>query len=410
MGDPKNTSSLAKSRGANNILVNGIPHVTLTGSRIQRVGQGALNGLIMTANTAIGVNQGLRALPAYIGAAEESAYKYAITNPTTKPTTISGSRAKALKAQLSHKLSSVPDVSTPIVIVPPQLDPDGTYSWNLPPHKWSLPLDPSNVSNTVKSPRTNLHTKRRGLIFLGRKYNGVTKTSGQTNTTFGTFSNNYGFQFLWNPETFSQSTSVNWGITPSQNDATALLTGLVTANSTLDFTLRIDRTNDFACAKALSIYSDAGLSKIPELAQFNVAADVSTTEIAKFYIEGKAPNSAPDFSKNLDAKIKDLLKRGTEADLEFLYRTINGDGYNLLGVNTSNISFLMPTIVRIDLGPQRLVGMIQSINVTHLAFTREMIPIRSDVSISIDLRTSTAISTNNFGGTDAQLKAATGQP
>ena len=406
MSDPKPTSSLAKNRGANNILVNGIPHVTLTGSRIQRVGQVALNGLIMTANTAIGLNQGLRALPAYIGAAEESAYKYLITNPTTKTTTTTTTKPQN-NTRVKDYVVNAPNVNTPII--PPQLDPDGTYSWNLPPHKWSLPLDPSNVSNTVKSPRTNLHTKRRGLIFLGRKYNGVTKTSGQTGNTFGTFSSNYGFQFLWNPETFSQSTSVNWGITPNQNDVGALLTGLVSANSTLDFTLRIDRTNDFACAKTLSVYSDAGLSKIPELAQFNVAKDVSTTEIAKFYIEGKAPNSEPDFAKNIDAKIKDLLKRGTEADLEFLYRTINGDGYNLLGVNTSNISFLLPTIVRIDLGPQRLVGMIQSLNVTHLAFTREMIPIRSDVTLSIDLRTATQITTSNLGGTDAQLRTATGQ-
>ena len=397
MGDPKPTSSLSKNRGASttaNVVPSG-GRVLLEGVKV------ALPGIANAiSNTTV---------PKQSTISQQLLLSLGLKpNPTTTKITTTTTNTSRVKDYTVNKINGGAGGTSPIV--PPQLDPDGTYSWNLPPHKWSLPLDPSNVSNTVKSPRTNLHTKRRGLIFLGRKYNGVTKTSGQTNTTFGTFSNNYGFQFLWNPETFSQSTSVNWGITPSQNDATALLTGLVTANSTLDFTLRIDRTNDFACAKALSIYSDAGLSKIPELAQFNVATDVSTTEIAKFYIEGKAPNSAPDFSKNLDAKIKDLLKRGTEADLEFLYRTINGDGYNLLGVNTSNISFLMPTIVRIDLGPQRLVGMIQSINVTHLAFTREMIPIRSDVAISIDLRTSTAISTSNFGGTDAQLKAATGQP
>ena len=66
----------------------------------------------------------------------------------------------------------------------------------------------------------------------------------------------------------------------------------------------------------------------------------------------------------------------------------------------------MPTIVRIDLGPQRLVGMIQSVDVSHLAFTRDMIPIRTDVTLSIDLRTATSLTTNNFGGTASEVAAA----
>ena len=89
-----------------------------------------------------------------------------------------------------------------------------------------------------------------------------------------------------------------------------------------------------------------------------------------------------------------------------MYKSINGDGYNFLGVNTSNISYLMPTIVRIDIGPQRLVGMIQSVNVNHLAFTREMVPIRTDVTLSIDLRASTSYATSNFGANAAEIAAA----
>ena len=286
-------------------------------------------------------------------------------------------------------------------VIPIQIEPDSTYSWNLPPHKWSLPVDASAVVDTVNTYSTDLHSMRRGRIFVGRKYNGYTttvdpKTGKKTPTGDGHFNNNYGFQFLWNPETFSQNTSVNWGITPDQNDITALLTGLVSSNSSIDLTIRIDRTNDFACAKAT--YLSRGKNTDRAYTNANTFTD--------YYKEGQAPNSAADFATNIQNKIDDLLTRGTEADLEFLYRTINGDGYSLLGVNTSNISFLRPTIVRIDLGPQRLVGMIQSVDVSHLAFTRDMIPIRTDVTLSIDLRTATSLTTNNFGGTASEVAAA----
>jgi hypothetical protein len=269
-----------------------------------------------------------------------------------------------------------------------QQSPDSTYSWNLPPHKWSLPIDPGSISNSVHSPSSDIHSKRRGMIFTGIKYPGTTstvdpKTGKKIRDADTHYDRNYGFQFLWNPETFSQNTSVNWGITPNQNDVLATLTGLVTANSTIDFTLRIDRTNDFAAGKE---YFKFGAIKDAALDARNLTAN----DFAKYYTEGQAPNSQADFSTNIGTKITDLMRRGTEADLEFLYRTINGDGYQLLGENTSNLSFLKPTIIRLDLGPQKLIGMIQSVNVTHLAFTRELIPIRTDVALSIDLRTATS--------------------
>ena len=52
--------------------------------------------------------------------------------------------------------------------------------------------------------------------------------------------------------------------------------------------------------------------------------------------------------------------------------------------------------------------MIQSVNVNHLAFTREMVPIRTDVQLSIDLRASVGLTTSNFGSSlDAVNKANT---
>jgi hypothetical protein len=378
--------------GPGGILL-GIKHFTTPGTNSRIV-----NGLRRVANVGIieplnivnGLVQGLVATPGYV--AEQawtlgySAVKGAFAASATPITPSYGKKNKPLYQPGGTGINgggggggggNKGGAGNPPVI-PIQADPDQSYSWNLPPHEWSLPVDPSDINGDISSPTTDSHSLRRGKIFLARKYVGTTATT-DAKTGAKTFDrqgkNNYGFQFLWNPETFSQSTSVNWGITPNQNDATAILTGLTNANSTIDFTIRIDRTNDFAASKSSNIQ-----------------------ELYKYYKKGQAPKSDTDFANNMELKIKDLLARGTEADLEFLYKTINGDGYKTQwGTTTSNISFLLPTIIRLDLGPQRLVGMIQSVNVNHLAFTREMVPIRTDVQLSIDLRTAAGLTTSNFG-------------
>jgi hypothetical protein len=403
-----NITNTAGKRTSNGF--GGLPLVpTNTGSRLTRVVGRIENALNK------GFTEVLRApiSIAHVGStivspAISDAYKWLNTNPN-KPyngssVTNQSSNTKykdfgKQKVQSTSKVSSIGTEQTSATI---NQHPDNTYSWNLPPHKWSLPVDPSSISNSVASPSSDIHTKRRGMIFTALKHPGTTstvdpKTNKKIKDANPYFNNHYGFQFLWNPETFSQSTSVNWGVTPNQNDQTAVLTGLVTANSTIDFTLRIDRTNDFAAAKAY-YRNNPGLTtqvNTTTLAGIAASSQISSAELAKYYTQGQAPSSALDFSTNINTKINDLLRRGTEADLEFLYRTINGDGYQLLGENTSNISFLKPTIVRLDLGPQKLIGMVQSVNVNHLAFTRELIPIRTDVTLSIDLRTATSFLPSN---------------
>jgi hypothetical protein len=396
-------TSAASKRTSNGLQT--VP--TNTGSRFARIvghtinaGYHLING---AADVVIGTGKVAYNTPKFLADSAAAGIKWLATDTTTTPP---GKRITRIQqTQYTGGVgpnSKVDNSAANKPVIPIQIEPDSTYSWNLPPHKWSLPVDASAVVDTVNTYSNDLHSMRRGRIFVGRKYNGYTttvdpKTGKKTPTGDGHFNNNYGFQFLWNPETFSQNTSVNWGITPDQNDITALLTGLVASNSSINLTIRIDRSNDFACAKAS--YFGRGSDR-------NTFLQNSFQSFASYYREGQAPNSAADFATNIDNKIDDLLTRGTEADLEFLYRTINGDGYSLLGVNTSNISFLRPTIVRVDLGPQRLVGMIQSVDVSHLAFTRDMIPIRTDVTLSVDLRTAASLSTNNFGGTTDQLKSA----
>ena len=89
---------------------------------------------------------------------------------------------------------------------------------------------------------------------------------------------------------------------------------------------------------------------------------------------------------------------GTEADIEYLYKTVNGSGWKGIGGrDTSNIGYLMPALIRLDLGNQKFVGVVSSVGVSHLAFTRDLIPIRTDVSITVDLRANIQPLTNAGG-------------
>jgi hypothetical protein len=296
--------------------------------------------------------------------------------------------------------------------------PTSDYLWNLPPHAWSLPVEPDLIApDTVPHKEENFHVNRRGRIWYYNGYvgpvnqldyegTGVYKADPATGAALpgSTSINKYGFQFVWNPETFSQNTQVNMSVTPSNTDPTVALTGFAAANSTMSFTIRLDRTNDFACAKSFkrndlsttivlpNTNSQNGYN--PAIEQMNAANAVIAGNLTKYYTVGN-PVTA---DANLADKIAELMTYGTEADIEYLYKTVNGSGWKGIGGrDTSNIGYLMPALIRLDLGNQKFVGVVASIGVNHLAFTRDLVPIRTDVSITVDLRANIQPLTNAGG-------------
>jgi hypothetical protein len=99
------------------------------------------------------------------------------------------------------------------------------------------------------------------------------------------------------------------------------------------------------------------------------------------------------------------LQRGTIADIEYLYMAINGPGpgtqnalsvgnkwVNSRGIATADIGFLMPTLLNIDIGPLSYQGYVTNLQVNHISFTQEMIPIRSDLTISLNLLATVGLS------------------
>jgi hypothetical protein len=267
---------------------------------------------------------------------------------------------------------------------PPQ-SPVG-YMWNLPPHSWSLPTTPTKV-DTVDGGRgavvrqsyaatnASANANRRGRLWA---WSWFTEQPAQV------INKKCGFQFLWNPATYGHATSVNVEVTPSVEDY-FLVTGAFPGQQTLNITLRIDRTNDFACFELNRQNNDADL---------NLAQAVNVEAVKRYYRSAGLYSTAS--SSQLSQMIRELSTNGTNADIDYIYKVINGDGWtSMAGKKTADIGFLQISLVRLDIGPASYIGYIQNVSVNHIAFNQNMIPIRSDVSLQMNMMSSSTA--DDFG-------------
>jgi hypothetical protein len=312
--------------------------------------------------------------------------------------------------------------------------PPRNYDYNLPPHKWSLPVRPNivdggnkgdvNVANAAQNNHEgDFHRLRRGVIWhwsngsdisASKEENGVTVVTSaaqlQAKTAEADKNNkvlkqgsgvannyNYGFQFLWNPETISSSIARNMDVTPSSADRFRSVAGAFPGQETYQFQIMLDRVNDFAALRSMAGSTYANSMNHPKAVEVN--ANSPQVRESKY---SKIPSNAVDYypsglgSVNLE-KINDLMKYGTMADLEYLFKALNGNGANqgsgewatLMLKKTANIGFLSPSLLGFRFGPnaqQQLsfVGWITNMSINHTYFTEDMIPLRTTVSFSCD--------------------------
>ena len=308
--------------------------------------------------------------------------------------------------------------------------------FNLPPHKWSQPASVSRAHpmSGGKAMDPSLQPLRRGRIWRWLDYNEYYFDDSKTNTppagsakalsdgeilkkygyksntsnlqfgilggpsyqgiinkaildnlpmlreqekkklNFNTASeSNWGFQFLWNPDGISINTDVNMSVTPNVNDMFSTVSQAYPTMQSISVSVMLDRTNDFACFRGMK--NSSGYSE---------------TELAEMM--GFYPN-AYGVMPNPGAEIKELLLRGTMYDLEYLYRSINGNppSTNFMSKETADMGFLTPSQIAFQLGPDKnsiaYLGYINSLQVQHMTFTEEMIPIRTQVTMSISVLT-----------------------
>lgn len=272
------------------------------------------------------------------------------------------------------------------------------YKFNLPPHSWSLPTRPVDVDQRIvsnaNSAIADFHGLRRGRMWYWNTSGDITQISSTgevvtakdtvkgTNVVGGSEitleDRKYGFQFLWNPESIATTVARNMDITPSAADSLRVVTGVFPGQETVSLNLLLDRTNDFACIKHNSLYA------APNWGSYSG------------YYNNQYPGA---LKQNFSTELEKLMEQGTLYDLEYLFRAVNGAGFvgpdgkpglytNLLGRVTANIGYLQPTLLGVELGPTKdslsYVGWISNLSMTHTKFTETMIPLQTQVSISIE--------------------------
>jgi len=205
----------------------------------------------------------------------------------------------------------------------------------------------------------------------------------------------FGFQFLWNPETWSSNVQINPDVTPNTPQYWGTALPVFPSGQNMSFNIVVDRVNDFACFGATPLMPSisslpAGKPPTSWLDTANTANIVAATaakeavdKFQQFYVGGDI--------KNKEAKILDLMKRGTLADIEYIYKTCNGDKWVRLDQATSDIGFLMMTLVEVEIGPNRYLGYLNSLGIEHTMFTEAMTPIRSNVSLQFVLMASARV-------------------
>ena len=179
--------------------------------------------------------------------------------------------------------------------------PPRDYDYNLPPHKWSLPVRPHRVDGTEGQGNTaqnnhegDFHRLRRGVIWHwsnGSDISAVKEENGQTVVTSaaqiqakakGDAANKllkqssgkennykYGFQFLWNPETISSSIARNMDVTPSSADRFRSVAGAFPGQETYQFQIMLDRVNDFAAFRSMAGDTYANSMNHPKAVEVN---------------------------------------------------------------------------------------------------------------------------------------------
>ena len=269
--------------------------------------------------------------------------------------------------------------------------------FNLPPHKWSLPLD--RTAMDTGAPVGPAHALRRArMYFYGSTTTNantklqITSTSSTNNLPADsnyviTEADNYwGFQFLWNPTDISSAVSRNANFTPSSTDVLAGMQGLFTAMETIQFTIVIDRVNDFAWAAGAS----GGVRSVARLL-------ASVGSAGNPYTAGGNPGVVQDQIQ----QINDLLNKGTMADVEYLFRAINGKGNNgktwtnALGRETADIGFLSPNPIALELGPNgdnlSYVGWVDGLAIKHSIFTQDMLPLHTEIQVTFNAFSRTSL-------------------
>lgn len=172
----------------------------------------------------------------------------------------------------------------------------------------------------------------------------------------------WGFQFMYNPYQIRIDTNVSSSI---DHNNTADIANQLVGAQTISFDLLLNRVVDLAVNDSQEAFNSSIYKNREQYLTANYGTAISESELAM------------------------LHARGTEYDLEFLYRVINGDPTRtpmlkgLVSDSTADFGYLagIPVWLRFN-DNVKYKGVITGIGVDHRMFTSNMVPTLTAVSIT----------------------------
>jgi hypothetical protein len=219
-------------------------------------------------------------------------------------------------------------------------------------------------------------TGGRGTIQMDRKFiNALAKS--QENQITPLDPQMYGFKFLYNPKEIAMA----WGaldkvdpekIASGTDPFNVISAALMSAS--IRVTILLNRIGDFAYINENGLNGDKAINPYPEIID--------------------------------SEELKEIYKKGTMYDVEYLLRTLNGPHATFvskLNGKTADRGWLRPSIVEIHLGAgMRYRVRVAELAVTHSVFNSRMVPILSSVQLTLGRfndgpETNGATSANPYG-------------
>jgi hypothetical protein len=274
-----------------------------------------------------------------------------------------GSKGPAYKAATAILIDAIVSGKVTNVKVPKESDKGGGSGNVSPkeptnPERWNPPFHRA----TKGTPRSFEWKDKGGVVNrpstapeLGRIYQDKNSARAvNTNPNVSKKGDLWGFRFMYNPETIKYSVSGSpFDYTNIQDQAI-----LITGNMSVELTLLINRVADMT--------------------------ELQSTD---------SPSKSPYTPALGEEAKRGLLNRGTEYDIEYLYRVCNGDPSTTTGQDpllgyaglTSDSGLLKQTPVWLHLhNSYKIFGSVSSLTVEHRQFDKRMVPMLSTVALTIN--------------------------
>lgn len=232
---------------------------------------------------------------------------------------------------------------------------------------------------------------RRLVTVTQPLYLAAKEAEGQTEGGRLQYTTPWGFRALFNPTAWGYSGQVFEGATISQM---SMAKGdlLVPGTFSYQIDLMINRSLDMAVLTAevgekMHDPKTAAQINWSGLAQQHYPAGTWTGGAWLDRFSGKTKAKTGSSHSHMHP-LMEIYRRGTEYDIDFLYRVINGDPVNkvpgIINRWTSQRGILSPQRVRVTIGgADAFEGQITNINVNHVVMNKMMVPMVSFLSLSV---------------------------